>query len=95
MKTFKLFAIDDFENIIRFTCNEKIKIDDINALVNKYFNNYQLLTYETIASENRNYITFETSAITESDFNQLKNEINSEFDGVSFSFVAGNSSITY
>jgi len=95
MMVFKVFAIDDFQNIIRFTCSDKIKIDDINSLVHKYFKNYQLLTYETIVSEGRNYITFETSMITEPDFNNFKNEINLEFDDMNFSFVAGNSSITY
>ena len=92
----RIFAVDDFEHIIRFSGNSEIDIDRVSSILQKHVDKTQLLGMEILKELNQFTATFEISAISEKEFSKLQKDITSIEDfKMDVSFVTGNSSITY
>jgi len=92
----KILATDNFEHILRFSSEDNdINFEDIQTILNKTINKYQLLGYEKLSDSKGSSATFEITAISQKQFNEMKNDMMKLSNKVAISFVTGNSNITY
>jgi hypothetical protein len=96
VKNGKIFAIDDFEHILRIRADGEVDVQVITNLLSIYVNRFQLLGFEYLSESNQSIITYELSSLSEENFNKLQENIHKSYgEKLNISFVAGNSSITY
>jgi len=96
VKNGKVFAVDDFEHILRFRINGEVDVNKITEALDAYVEKFQLLGFDYSPETNQSVVTYELSALSEDKFNKLQKDIHNNFsEKVNISFVAGNSSISY